>query len=228
MESSQSSTACLERTLRILVVDDHQLVRDGVCGLLAREPEFDVIDSATNAGEAISKAIESRPDIILMDIDMPGIGCFDAVQIIRSRVPQAKVILLTGHDHDEYLEQAIRSKANGYVMKHDGVNALVEAVRNVAADRVHFSPLVLDRIQIKETEIALERPRRSDLEKLTPRERELLRILAKGLSLKEAAAVLGISPKTADNQKTSLMAKLDIHNRVELARFAIREGMVAP
>lgn len=222
------SSVALQEPVKVLVVDDHGLVRDGVSGMLSREKDLRVVGTAENADEAISKAVELRPDVVLMDIDMPGVSCFDAIQIIRTRAPAAKFILVTAHEHDEYLEQSLRVKANGFVMKSEGVAALVEAVRNVARDRIHFSPEVLNRLVIKGDEIELEHPPKSRLATLSPRERELLRILAKGLSLKEAASVLGISYKTADKQKASLMSKLDIHNRVELARFAIREGMIQP
>lgn len=226
-DTSPSNTG-LEQKIRILMVDDHGLVRDSVSRMLSGEEDFRVVGVAEDGNKAITKALECKPDIVLMDIDMPGISCFDAIQIIRSRAPKTKFILLTAYEHDEYLEQALRVKANGFVMKNEGVAALVDAVRNVAADRVHFSPEVMNRLVVKGDEIELENPPKSRLGTLSPRERELLRVLAKGLSLKETAAVLGINYKTADKQKASLMAKLDIHNRVELARFAIREGMVEP
>lgn len=218
----------LEQQVNVLVVDDHGLVRDGVSGILSREEDIAVVGTAENADEAISKAVDLRPDIILLDIDMPGISCFDAVQIIRARAPQTRFVFVTAHEHDEYLEQALRVKAHGFVMKSEGIAALTEAIRNVARDRVHFSVEVMNRLVVSGDKIELANPPRSRLSTLSPRERELLRILAKGLSLKEAASVLGISYKTADKQKASLMNKLDIHNRVELARFAIREGMVEP
>ena len=218
----------LDQPVRILVVDDHGLVRDGVSGMLSREKDLRVIGVAENGDEAIAKAVELKPDIVLMDIDMPGVSCFDAVQIIRSRIPGMKFILVTAHEHDEYLEQALRVKANGFVMKSEGIAALADAVRNVARDRIHFSPEVMDRLVIQGDQVELDNPPPSRLSTISPRERELLRVLAKGLTLREAAKVLGISYKTADKQKASLMAKLDIHNRVELARFAIREGMVEP
>jgi DNA-binding NarL/FixJ family response regulator len=217
-----------ERPITILVVDDHGIVRDGVSGMLSRERDIRVVGMAENADEAITKAVETKPDIVLMDIDMPGISCFDAVQIIHSRVPATKVILVTAHEHDEYIEQALRVKANGYVIKSEGMAALADAIRDVAKGRIHFSPEVMDRLVVKGDKLELENPPRSRRSMLSPRERELLRILAKGLSLKEAASILGISYKTADKQKASLMAKLDIHNRVELSRFAIREGMIEP
>jgi len=216
------------QSIGLLIADDHGLVRDGVSGMLSREKDLRVVGVAENAEEAVTKAVELRPDMVLMDIDMPGLSCFDAIRIIRSRAPDTKFILVTAYEHDEYLEQALRVKANGFVMKSEGVAALADAVRNVSAGRIHFSPEVMNRLVVKGDGIELENPPKSRLGTLSPRERELLRVLAKGLSLKEAASVLGISYKTADKQKASLMAKLDIHNRVELARFAIREGMVEP
>ena len=119
-------------------------------------------------------------------------------------------------------------KANGFVVKSEGISALIEAIHNVVMGWIHFSPVIMNRLVIQGDVIRLEDPPKSRLGVLSPREHELLRVLAKGLSLKEAAAVMGISYKTADKQKASLMAKLDIHDRVELARYAIREGLVEP
>ncbi len=217
-----------DKPITIVVVDDHGIVRDGVGGMLSREKDIRVVGMAENADDAISKVVETKPDVVLMDIDMPGVSCFDAVQIIHSRVPNTKVILVTAHEHDEYIEQAIRVKANGYFIKSEKMAALADAIRDVAKGKTHFSPEVMDRLVVKGGRIELENPPRTRRSMLSPRERELLRILAKGLSLKEAASILGISYKTADKQKASLMAKLDIHNRVELSRFAIREGMIEP
>lgn len=217
-----------ERAIRLVVVDDHGLVREGVSGMLSREKDLLVVGVARNGDEAISKTLETHPDIVLMDIDMPGISCFDAIQIIRSRAPDTRFILVTAFEKDEYVEQALRVKANGFVIKSQGIPELNEAIHNVMAGRIHFSSEVMNRLVVKGNQLSLENPPKSRLSTISPRERELLRLLAKGLSLKEAGAVLGISYKTADKQKASLMAKLDIHDRVELARYAIREGMVEP
>ncbi|HSW45297.1 MAG TPA: response regulator transcription factor [Phycisphaerae bacterium] len=208
------------------MVDDHGLVRDSVSGALAREQDLSIVGTAPDADEAISKVIELRPDVVLMDIDMPGVSCFDAIQTVRSRVPDTKFILVTAHEHDEYIEQALRVRVNGFVLKTEGIATLAAAIRNVAAGRVHFSPEVMNRLVVEGNEIRLENPPKSRLSLLSPRERELLRVLARGSSLKAAAGILGVSYKTVDKQKASLMAKLDIHDRVELARFAIREGLV--
>lgn len=229
MTTPQTEEPGAGQAIRLLVVDDHGLVRDSLSSTLDREPGLKVVAVSEDADDAITKVLEHRPDLVLMDIDMPGISCFDAIQIIRSRAPETKFILVTAYEHDEHIEQALKVKANGFVTKGEGVPALVEAIRNVAAGRVHFSPEVTSRLVIRDNdEIRLETPPKSRLSMLSPRERELLRILAKGLSLKDAAGILGISYKTADKQKASLMAKLDIHDRVELARYAIREGLVEP
>lgn len=227
MTTTESSPSA-RKPISLLVVDDHGLVRDSVSGMLAREDDLTVLGVAEDADSAIEKVLELRPELVLMDIDMPGISCFDAIRTIRSRMPEVKFILVTAHEHDEYLEQALKAKANGFVVKSEGVAALIDAIHDVMAGRIHFSPKVMNRLVIQGDVIRLENPPKSRLGMLSPREHELLRVLAKGLSLKEAAAVLGISYKTADKQKASLMAKLDIHDRVELARFAIREGLVEP
>jgi len=218
----------LDRQVKVLIVDDHGLVRDSLSSSLCHRADLEVVGVAEDADDAITKVLELQPDVVLMDIDMPGISCFDAIQILRSRAPQIKVILVTAYEHDEHIEQALRVKANGFVTKSEGLACLTEAVRNVAAGRVHFSPEVMNRLVINGDEIRLENPPKSRLGMLSPRERELLRVLARGVSLKDAAAILAISYKTADKQKASLMAKLDIHDRVELARYAIREGLVEP
>lgn len=228
MPGTPAPTATTERPIRLVVVDDHGIVREGISGMLARERDLQVVGIASNGDEAISKTLETRPDVVLMDIDMPGVSCFDAIQIIRSRISDTKFILVTAFENDEYVEQALRVKANGFVIKSQRIQELVEAIRNVNAGRIHFSPEVMNRLVIKGNQISLDAPPKTRLSTISPRERELLRLLAKGLSLKEAAAVLGISYKTADKQKASLMAKLDIHDRVELARYAIREGIVEP
>lgn len=214
--------------IRVLIVDDHGLIRESLADSLSRQSDIEIVGTAEDADDAITKVFECKPDLVLMDIDMPGLSCFDAIQIIRSRAPETKFILVTAYEHDEHLEQALKVKANGFVPKSQGVVVLAEAIRNVAQGRVHYSPEVMSRLVVRGDEIKLDNPPKSRLGTLSPRERELLRVLARGVSLKDAAAVLGISYKTADKQKASLMSKLDIHDRVELARYAIREGLVEP
>ncbi len=217
-----------QESIRILIVDDHGLVREGIGGMLERESDMHIAGLCATADEAIRLAVEQQPDVIVMDIDMPGLSCFDAVEIIRSRLPKIQFLLVTAYEHDEHIEQALRAKISGFVSKNDGHTHLAEAIRNVARGQAYYSDRIMKRLVIEGDTLRLEQPPKSRLASLSPRERELLRVLARGASLKDAASVLGISYKTADKQKVSLMAKLDIHNRVDLARFAIREGLVEP
>jgi DNA-binding NarL/FixJ family response regulator len=214
--------------VRILIVDDLGLMRESLADSLARHDDFEIVGVAEDADDGITKVIELKPDLVLMDIDMPGLSCFDAIRIIRSRAPETKFIIVTAYEHDEHIEQALRAKANGFISKSRGVAYLADAIRNVTQGRIQYSPEVMSRLVIRGDEIKLDSPPKSRLGTLSPRERELLRVLARGVSLKDAAGILGISYKTADKQKASVMSKLDIHDRVELARYAIREGMVEP
>jgi DNA-binding NarL/FixJ family response regulator len=207
-------------------VDDHGLIRDGLQSLLGRDAAFQVVGTAPSADEGVSKAIQHAPDLILMDIDMPGMSCFDAIRIIRSRVPATKFILFSAHINDTHIQDAIDAKVEGFLDKSDGYQMIAQAIRQVHAGATCFAPTILERLVFSEHGVRLEKPCDTKLSLLSPRERELLRILARGEALKDAAKALKISYKTADKQKTSLMAKLGIHDRVELAHFAIREGLV--
>lgn len=214
--------------MRLLLVDDHRLFRDSVLPQIARHPKVAFVDEAEDAEAALAKARETPPDLVLMDIDMPGLNPFDATRSLHAIAPQCKVVFLTGHDYDSHLEQAIGANAAGFVLKHDGLQTLMDAITKVSDGGLFFSDVILERMVVDENQVRLTRPRSDAIAALSRRERELLALLGKGATLKEAAAQMNVSYKTADNQKTSLMRKLGIHDRVELARFAIREGLVSP
>ncbi len=214
--------------MRLLLVDDHRLFRESVLPRLAVHPKVTSVDDAENAEAALAKVRENPPDLVLMDIDMPGMSPFEATRLICETVPQCKVVFLTGHDYDSHIEEAIAAHASGYVVKHDGLQTLMEAISKVSEGGLFFSEAILSRMVVDKNQVRLTRPRSAAVAALSRRERELLSLLGKGATLKEAAAQMRVSYKTADNQKTSLMRKLGIHDRVELARFAIREGLVSP
>jgi len=176
MQTPPPTATGTEKIISILVVDNHGLIRDTVSGMLEREQDMCVLGIAENADEAIRKVLELKPELVLMDIDMPGISCFDAIQIIRSRVPSTKFILVTAFANDEYLDQALRVKVNGFVLKSEGLGALAEAVRRVASGQMHFSSEVMGRLVVKGEEVILENPPKSRLSTVSPRERELLRL----------------------------------------------------
>jgi DNA-binding NarL/FixJ family response regulator len=202
--------------MRLLLVDDHRLFRESMSPQLALHPKVTLVDEAENAEMALAKVRESPPDLVLMDIDM------------RETAPSCKVVFLTGHDYDSHVEEAIGAQASGYVVKHDGLQTLMEAITRVLDGGLYFSEVIMSRMVVDNNQIRLTRPRSAAVAALSRRERELLSLLGKGATLKEAALHMRVSYKTADNQKTSLMRKLGIHDRVELARFAIREGLVSP
>lgn len=214
--------------MNLLLVDDHRLFRESVLPQLALHPKVKSVSEAENAGVALAKVRENPPDLVLMDIDMPGMNPFEATRLIHEAAPQCKVIFLTGHDYDSHVEEAIAAHASGYVVKHDGLQTLMEAISKVHDGALYFSEVILSRMVVDKNTVRLTRPRSAAVAALSRRERELLSLLGKGATLKEAAAQMQVSYKTADNQKTSLMRKLGIHDRVELARFAIREGLVSP
>ncbi len=211
--------------VRILVVDDHSLVRGALAERLGREPNFSVVGVAGTAEEAIDKALELEPDIILLDIDMPGLDSFDAAQRLKSQRPEIRIIFVSAFTYDRYVELALRAKASGYVAKGQPPEALIAAINQVASGGAYFSPEVSPRIVVDKDGVTLARVVESRVSKLTTREMEVLRYIARGLAKKQIAGTMRVSIKTVDRHATNLMAKLEIHDRVELTRFAIREGV---
>lgn len=211
--------------IRVLVVDDHKLFRDSFVEKLSIEPDIEVVASAANADEALERAFEFRPKIVLMDVDMPGLGCFEAAKRMVARFPDINVIFVSAYTHDAYIEQALTIKARGYVSKRDSFENLVQAVREVAAGGVYYSEDVRARMVIGPQGAQLREGQVSRRTMLSPRELEVLGYIARGMTKKEIAAVMHLSCSTVDNHTTRLMTKLDIHSRVDLAKYAIREGL---
>jgi DNA-binding NarL/FixJ family response regulator len=211
--------------IRVLLVDDHALVRGALGNRLALEPGINLVGSADNAQQAIEQTLALEPNIILMDIDMPGLICFDAVRKIRALRPNVRTIFLSGFVHDHYVEQALEVKASGYLTKAEPPETVVTAIRDVASGGAYFSEDVRSRLVVDPSGARLTALNKSRGSTLTPREVEILRYIARGLSKKIIASTMGLSVKTVDRHSTNLMNKLDIHDRVELARFAIREGL---
>ena len=217
-----------DRRTRVLIVDDHKIYREGLRLQLESDADFVVVGEAANAEEGLSEALRHEPDIVLMDIDMPGMSCFDAMRRIHEQLPDTRVIILSAHKNDEQIAQAIQAHAWGYAVKAEGFDEVREAITIVLAGKLHYTQEVLDRIETSDGQLVLGEHTRTRLDSLTPRERELLVLLGQGYSLKEAAQALHVSYKTVDKHKVNLMRKLNIHDRVELARFAIREKIVQP
>ncbi len=211
--------------IRVLLIDDHDLVRQMLVERLAREPDLDVIGAASSAEEGVSLVAHTSPDVVVMDIGMPGASAFDAARQIRMIAPTAGLLFLSGLITDRYVRDALAAGANGYLIKTEPPARVAEAIRQVAAGQSVFSQDVQSRMVLDERSAKVPDAGATRMSTLSPREVEVLRYVARGMATKEIAQIMHLSPKTVDNHRTKLMEKLGIHDRVELARFAIREGL---
>ncbi len=211
--------------IRLVVVDDHQLMRDLLTTRLDELADLEVAAAADNAQDAIRLCREVEPDVLVMDIDMPGLICFDAVKKIAARQPRIRTLFLSSFRHDHYINRALQVGGLGYVTKSEPFECIVDAIRGVAHGHPHFSQEILDRLIVDAGGMRLARPPHEQVEELTGREVEVLRYIARGLARKEIAEIMHVSTKTVDKHTDNLMAKVNIHNRVELMRFAIRTGL---
>ena len=212
--------------IKCLLVDDHTLFRQGVRRLLESESDFEVIGEAADGGEAVEKARELRPDIVLMDIGMPGLSSFESARQIKKNRIETKILFLTMYEDEDYLVQCLEVGASGYVLKDTPAPQLLTAVKDVYKGGKYLSSQVLGKLvedfrsRVRDTRM---RPRISTL---TPREREILKLLAEGNSVKEIAVILGLSVKTVEAHKFNLMRKLDIHNKAQLVQYAIQKKII--
>jgi len=207
----------------VVLADDHALVRDMLCERLSQEG-MKVVALVSSGERAVQLASSDPPDLVVFDIDMPGMSAFVAAREVQRISPSTKVIFLSAFVHDCYVEQALEVGASGYLTKADPPQAIVDAIRRVNQGGTCFSSAVLDRMVIESGGARLANGSRLGL--LTAREREILGYIAKGASQRQAARMAGITVKTVQHHITSTMDKLEIHDRVELTRFAIREGVV--
>lgn len=213
------------RQIRVLLVDDHALVRSTVAERLRKESDILVVGEVDNADDSIGATLEHKPDVVLMDIDMPGLLCFDAASRINTLRPEVSVIYLSAFFNDRFIQQALEAKASGYLTKSEPPETVIKAIREVASGGAYFSTEVQSRIVVGARGAKLAQEPKSRVSTLTPREVQILQYLARGLAKKEIAQTLSISVKTVDRHTFNLMEKLNIHDRVGLARFAIREGL---
>ena len=210
--------------IRVLIADDHTIVRSGLHLLLSSEPDIEVIGEATDGISAVELAQEFKPDVVLMDIEMPELDGFEATRQIRARVPEVNVLVLTMHRSDEYFFQMLEAGALGYVLKGAETSELINAVRAVARGDVFLHPSMARRlVQRFLHQVGADpqgRPR------LTPREKQILNLVAEGYSNKEIAERLVVSPSTVHSHRTNLMQKLGLSTRHELVQYARRQGPI--
>lgn len=210
--------------IRVLIVDDHAILREGIRALLKLSPDIEVVGEAGDGLEAISKVRELTPDIVLMDIAMPGLGGLEATQEIHKQYPDSRVVILSQHDDSEYVFPILKAGAAGYILKKAVGTELVAAIRAVHQGGSFLYPSVAT--AVIEGYIQRGEDAESSYDRLTDREKQVLRLIAEGRTNREIAEMLSLSVKTVIAHRANLMEKLDIHNRTELVKYAIRKGLV--
>ena len=216
----------MARPIRILLADDHAILRDGIRALLSDEADLQVVGEAENGRQALEQARALRPDIVIMDIGMPLLSGLEATKHIRRDVPESRVLILTMHQNDEYLAQVLAAGASGYVLKDTAGRELVLAIRQVARGEPFFSPL-MTRTLTSLYLSSLEAERTHDpYDDLTIREREILQLVAEGFTNRQIAEMLKLSIKTVKTHRLHLMQKLDLHDRTELVKYAFQKGII--
>ena len=214
------------KKIRVLIADDHTLVRDGIRSLLALTADIEIVGEAADGREAVEKVRQLMPDIVLMDLAMPIMGGLEAARRVRKEFPATKVLVLTQYDDSEYVIPVIEAGARGFVSKMSSSSELASAIQAVYRGESFLSPsaaaALIEECQQKTTAKGEKDP----YQLLTDREKEVFKLIAEGHTAREIADLLVVSPKTVDWYKTSLMKKLNIHNRIDLIKFAIRKGII--
>jgi DNA-binding NarL/FixJ family response regulator len=210
--------------IRVLVADDHTLVRESLVGVLAAQPDVQVVAQAADGVETLERALATRPDIAVVDLSMPRLNGLEVVRRLREALPDTHVLVLTMHKEEEYVLHAVRAGASGYLVKDSATAELLAAVRSLHAGRGHFGPQAARTLadQVQNPERAVADPYRA----LTAREREVFHLIVEGLTTKEIARRLEISVKTAENHRSRVLVKLDVRNTAELVRYAVRHGLL--
>jgi len=211
--------------IRVLVVDDHAILRDGIRSILESQEDIVVVGEASDGAEALEYVGNLLPDIVLMDISMPKTNGLEATRLIKERFPQVKVLILTQHDNREYIAPALGAGASGYVLKRSGRREMLNAIRQVHEQGAFLTSNITQEV-FQEHSQAGRNGKEVD-HHLTDRERQVFQLIVEGKSNKEIAMVLGISPKTVSVHRTNIMSKLDVQNTVELIRYATSNPLVS-
>lgn len=213
-------------TIKVLLVDDHPFFRSGVAGFLSRQADFEVVGEAQDGAEALEQARESMPDVILMDVYMPGMNGLEATRRLKQTLPYVKIVMLTFSEDDQDLFESIKAGAHGYLLKQSEPEEVTRALRGVVRGEAPISRKAAAKILGEFARLARYGPEPQPQDKLSPRERQVLEFLTRGATNKEIAASLYISESTVKNHLKNILEKLHLENRVQAATYALREGLV--
>jgi DNA-binding NarL/FixJ family response regulator len=212
---------------RVLIADDHALIRSGLRALLEREKEFEVVAEASDGYHALELAQESKPDIAMLDVGMPRLSGIDAAQQITEKMPAVRVIVVSMHSDEGYVLRALKAGAKGYVLKASAEEDVLNAVRAVAAGNAFFSPEI-SRLLVEEYVREIQRRGVQDsYDLLSIREKEIMRLLVSGKSNRQIADLIHVSPATVETHRTNILQKLNIHSLPELILYAVRKGLIS-
>jgi two-component system response regulator NreC len=211
--------------IRILLADDHTLVRSGIRSLLEDEPGLSVIGEAEDGRKAVGMACQLKPDVVIMDIAMPLLNGLEATRQIKIQCPEVKVLIVSMHDNEEYIRQVLEAGAMGYILKDAAARELISAIQSVYRGEAVLSPAVTRLVIEDYLRWGGTRPQ-EEADSLSPREREVLQLIAEGYTNKQIAEILSISIKTVQAHRNSLMGKLDLHDRGELIKYAIQKKII--
>ena len=212
----------------VLIVDDHPLFREGLKSLISRNTAFEVVGEAGNGREGLRMSRELKPDLVIVDISLPDISGIDLTRNIRSLLSKTRLMIVSMHSKIDYISEAFRAGATGYVVKESAADRLIQGLKAVSRGEYFLDSSLSHKVVKKLMEFPEKEVKITDAryEALTPREQQVMRLLAEGISTKEIAEKLFISPKTVENHRASIMSKLNLHSTMELVRYAVRLGLI--
>lgn len=225
MANQETETAAANGRIRVLVADDHTIVREGLVMILRSSPDIEVVGEAADGEQAIAMVEKLQPHVVLMDISMPGMSGLEAIRQIRRAFPHVKVLALTIHESEDYILHVLRAGVHGYVVKRAAGQELLSAIRAVVRGESYLHPAIV-KVVLSDYLQRLEHGQEEPV--LTEREREIVRLIAEGYKNREIAQRLNISLKTVETHRANIMQKLNINDRVQLVRFAIRTRLIEP
>jgi two-component system response regulator NreC len=213
--------------LRLLLGDDHTIVRHGLCKILEERPDWEVVGEAGNGRDAVKQALALNPDVAVLDISMPLLNGIEATRHIVKRQPEVKVLILSMHSHEAYVARALQAGAKGYLLKDSAGKDLIKAIATVASGKSFFSPAIAKLMLDDYVRRAADVPIADRYESLSSREREVFQLIAEGRSNKEIAELLAISLGTVETHRARILEKIDVHNAAELVLYAVRRGVIS-